>query len=115
MRRAATLALALATSGSVTASGASCGEQGMRSFARKADLPRGAAAALGFALAERGAPFQVSDAIGPGPQLPFARFISARQTGCTLVIRYEQGGIAHTFNAATLERRGNRWVLLRDR
>jgi hypothetical protein len=85
-----------------------------RNFALKAQLPAGALAVL-FPMAERGRPFQVSDAIGPGPRLPFSRFISARQTGCTLAIRYEYGGIAHGFATATVERRGRFWALVRQR
>ena len=63
-------------------------------------------------MAERGAPFEVSDAVGPGPLLPFARFISARQTGCTLEIRYEHGGIAHMFETAILRYQARRWMLV---
>ena len=89
---------------------ATCRLHGIRTFQRKADLPGGAAAALGFPMAERGAPFQATDVIGPGPRLPGARFVAARQTDCRLVIRYERGGIAHTWETAILELRGNRWV-----
>ncbi len=84
-----------------------------RTYARLADLPAGAVAALGIRMAERGQPFQVTDVIGPGPRLPGSRFIAARQQGCRLTIRYERGGIAHTYNDALLERRGNAWVVLR--
>ena len=86
---------------------------GNRSYARLADLPDGAAAALGFRMAERGQPFQVTDVIAPGPRLPGSRFVAARQQGCRLSIRYERGGIAHTYEGAQLERRGNRWVVLK--
>jgi hypothetical protein len=86
-----------------------------RTYARLADLPSGAAAALGFPIAERGARWNATDAVGPGPLLPFARFISAQGGGCTLTIRYEHGGIAHSFETATLERRGVRWALRRRR
>jgi hypothetical protein len=82
-----------------------------RAYARLADLPSGAVAALGFPIAERGARWNASDAVGPGPLLPFARFISARGGGCTLVIRYEHGGIAHSYETATLALRGGRWTL----
>lgn len=85
-----------------------------RNFARKADLPAGARDIL-FPMAERGQPFQVSDVIRPGPRLPFSRFISARQTGCSLSIRYEYGGIAHGVATALLEQRGRAWVLVRQR
>jgi hypothetical protein len=85
-----------------------------RNYASKAALPPGARAVL-FPMAERGRPFQVSDAIGPGPRLPFARFVSARQAGCTLSIRYEYGGIAHGFATALLEQRGRAWIMIRER
>jgi hypothetical protein len=85
-----------------------------RNFALKAQLPAGALAVL-FPMAERGRPFQVSDAIRPGPRLPFSRFVSARQAGCTLAVRYEYGGRAHGFATATLEQRGRAWVLVRQR
>ena len=86
-----------------------------RTYARLAELPAGAAAALGFPSAERGAPWNATDAVRPGPLLPFARFISAEGGGCTLTIRYEHGGIAHRFESATLVRRGDGWVLARRR
>jgi hypothetical protein len=82
-----------------------------RNYARLADLPRGAAAALGFPIAERGAPWNATDDVGPGPLLPFARFISAQGGGCALTIRYERGGIAHSFETATLALRAGRWIL----
>jgi hypothetical protein len=89
-----------------------CSVRGVWTFARKANLPRGAEAALGFPMAERGAPFEVSDSVGPGPLLPFARFISARQGDCMLEIRYEHGGIAHTFETALLRYQTHRWLLV---
>jgi hypothetical protein len=92
--------------------GPACQVRGVWTFPRKANLPAGAEAALGFAMAERGAPFEVSDDVGPGPLLPFARFISARQSDCTLEIRYEHGGIAHTFETALLQYQARHWVLM---
>jgi hypothetical protein len=93
--------------------GSACPIHGSWTFARKADLPRGAAAALGFPMAERGGRWNVSDAIAPGPMLPFARFIAARQTGCALAIRYEHGGIAHSYETAWLAWRGpGAWTLV---
>ena len=86
-----------------------------RNYARLADLPAGAAAALGFPIAERGAPWNATDVIEPGRRLPFDRFVSAQGGGCTLTIRYEHGGIAHSFETATLVRRGEGWVLARRR
>lgn len=87
----------------------------VRTYARKAELPAGARALLPR-MAERGGRFNVGDAIGPGEEhLPFARFISARQAGCSLSVRYEYGGIAHGFATALLEQRGRAWVLIRQR
>ena len=94
---------------------ATCRLHGTRNFQRKADLPAGAAAALGFPRAERGAPFQATDVLDPNRPLPGTRFVAARQTDCRLAIRYERGGIAHTWNTAILELRGNRWVAVRGR
>jgi hypothetical protein len=86
-----------------------------RTYARLADLPPGAVAALGFPIAERGGRWNVGDAVGPGPLLPFARFIAAEGGGCTLNVRYEYGGIAHGFATAVLQRSGHGWTLLRRR
>lgn len=70
-----------------------CKESKPVDYARKADLPAGAAEALGFPMAEAGEPFQATDVIRT-PHLPFRRFISARRTGCALRLLYERGGIA---------------------
>jgi len=87
----------------------------VRDYARKAELPAGASAVLPR-MAERGGRFNVSDAIGPDDRnLPFNRFVSARQRGCALSVRYEFGGIAHGFATALLELRGRAWVLVRPR
>jgi hypothetical protein len=53
--------------------------------------------------------------VGPGPRLPFARFISAEGGGCTLTIRYEHGGIAHSYETAILARHSQGWTLVRAR
>jgi len=95
--------------------GPACTVHGAWAFPRKANLPGGAEAALGFVMAERGAPWEVSDSVGPGPLLPFARFISAHQTDCLLEIRYEHGGIAHSYETATLNRDEHGWHLARRR
>lgn len=87
----------------------------VRDYARKADLPAGARAALP-AMAERGGRFNVTDAISAEDRnLPFARFIAARQSGCSLSVRYEYGGFAHGFATALLERRGGVWIMVRQR
>jgi hypothetical protein len=92
---------------------AACAVHGAWTFPRKADLPRGAAAALGFPMAERGAPWNPTDVIDSRRPLPSARFIAARQRACTLEIDYEQGGIAHYRAIAVLEWNGRGWVLVR--
>ena len=87
----------------------------VRDYARKADLPAGARAVLPV-MAERGARFNVTDVVGPNDRnLPFTRFIAARQSGCTLSVRYEYGGIAHGLATALLEQRGRAWVVVRRR
>jgi hypothetical protein len=78
-----------------------------------ADLPRGAVEVLGTSIAERGAPWNPSDDIDLSRPLPLARFIWARQSGCRLEIRYEQGGLARVRMAAILELRGRDWVVVR--
>ena len=90
-----------------------CTVRGAWTFPRKADLPRGAAAALGFAMAERGAPWNATDVLDSRRPLPSARFIAARQRGCTLAIDYEQGGIAHLRMTAVLSWDGRGWRLVR--
>ena len=84
------------------------------SLDRLARLPANARATLG-AMAERGGRWEPGDALGPGPRLPSRRFISARQSGCTLAVRYEQGGIAHYQRSAILTLRGARWVMVSNR
>lgn len=75
--------------------------------AYKRDLPAGAAGAVGD-MAERGEPFQVSDALGPDP-LPFIRFVSAEGEGCDLRITYEYGGIAVRVRSALLRFHDGQW------
>ena len=116
MKRLACLILALIAAGPTPASAkgpARCTVHGAWAFPRKADLPRGAAAALGFPMAERGAPWNPTDVIDSRRPLPSARFISARQRDCTLAISYEQGGIAHVRMTAILAWNGRFWVLAR--
>ncbi len=115
MKRAAAIALLVGTIGGCRAAEAACTLTGTQAYVRKADLPAEAVAALGFPLAERGTPFQATDVIGPGPRLPSARFVAARRSRCAIALRYEQGGIAHTYQTAILERRGTVWVLVRRR
>lgn len=118
MRPIILLGLALAPVAPALASGGerpACTLRGVHVYARKADVPRGALAALGIPMAERGARFQATDDIMVGENLPPTRFVSARLDGCTLTIRYERGGIAHTWNTAVIQRRGIGWVLVRPR
>ncbi|GAA4818278.1 hypothetical protein GCM10023232_13610 [Sphingosinicella ginsenosidimutans] len=109
------LALAAAPAAAAGTDRPSCTLRGTHVYQRMADVPRGAMAALGVRMAERGQPFQATDVIMPGERLPGARFAAARLDGCTLTIRYERGGIAHTWNTAVIERRGIGWVVVRPR
>jgi hypothetical protein len=92
---------------------ARCNVHGAWTFPRKANLPRGAAAALGSPMAERGAAWNPTDVIDSRRPLPSARFIAARQRNCMLAIDYEQGGIAHVRLTAILAWDGRGWALLR--
>ena len=76
-------------------------------IAHKRDLPAGAAGAVGD-MAERGEPFQVSDALGPDP-LPFIQFVSAEGRGCDLRITYRYGGIAVGVRSALLRFEEGQW------
>lgn len=75
-------------------------------------LPVSALAAFGE-LAEKGAPFQVTDVIMAGPPLPFSRFVAAEAQGCQLTLHYEHGGIAHSWPTVRFGYvRGRGWALL---
>ena len=117
MRRFAAAALASLVLAACAgeAAGAACPVHGTRNYARKADLPAGALAAFGIPMAERGAPFQATDVLDSRHPMPSTRFVAARQVNCALAIRFEQGGIAHTWQTAQLYWQGNRWVLVRRR
>ena len=114
-RVAALLATLVLAGGSADAVCAACPLHAARNYVRKSDLPAGALAAFGIPMAERGAPFQATDVLDPQHPMPSARFVSARQVNCALAIRYEQGGIAHTWQTAQLYWSGNRWVLVQRR
>jgi hypothetical protein len=113
MRIAALILLLLVAAPAIAPAKPACTVRGAWSFPRKADLPRGAAAALGFAMAERGAAWNPTDVLDSRRPLPSARFIAARQRGCALAIDYEQGGIAHVRMTAILAWNGRAWVLMR--
>jgi hypothetical protein len=113
-RVAALLALVLVAGGAEPAA-AACSLHETRDFTRKADLPAGAMATFGIPMAERGTPFQATDVLDSRHPLPSTRFVHARQVNCALAIRFEQGGIAHTWQTAQLWWNGNRWVLVRRR
>lgn len=78
----------------------------------KQELPAGVAKIIGR-MADKGAPFQVSDAIGPG-SLPIRRFVSAVGRGCELIVRYEEGGIAYRQKAMRLRFEAGRWSEVRS-
>ena len=80
-------------------------------IARKAQLPRGAAAAIGFPMAEAGARFNTVDVVTDETRgLPFARFIAARRCGGVIAVDYEQGGIALFKATLWLRRTGKGWA-----
>lgn len=89
---------------------ASAGCPARADYARFRDLPAESRVAVP-AMAERGAPFQVTDTI-MGERLPGRRFVSARQIGCRIEIKFEYGGIAHGFGIMTLERCNGVWKMV---
>ncbi len=93
----------------IVAADAICDAHGSASFKYKKDLPTGAVAAL-FNMAEANEPFQAADVIQPGPRLPFRRFLSARQEGCAVTVKYEMGGIAHRYGSTVLDYADGKWV-----
>jgi hypothetical protein len=100
-----------ASPGQLPAAAPACAD-GVR-LARKAQLPRGAAEALGFAMAEAGARFNAGDVVTPETRgLPFARFIEAQRCGRLLRIDYEQGGIGYFRRSVLLRRTGKAWRLV---
>ncbi len=80
-------------------------------IATKHALPLEAVRVFGD-LAEKGEPFQASDALPVGAHPPFSRFVSAQALGCDLVINYEHGGIAHSYPAARLRFQAGHWILV---
>lgn len=95
-----------------------CTSGGVVKFARKADLPPEAAAALGAPMADVGEAFNAGDtaiAAGPLRTPPSARFIDAVQRGCRLVVHYEQGGIGYSHGETVLRQTAKGWLVERER
>jgi hypothetical protein len=63
--------------------------------------------ALGWKMAEPGAPFNVTDAAIPG--LPGRRLIFAACSSDLCVIHYERGGVAHFYEILVLSLRASGW------
>lgn len=53
-------------------------------------------------IAEPGAPFQVTDVIMPGQELPVRRLVFAAKSAQYWFVCYERGGIAHVFQLSVL-------------
>ncbi|MCE7798468.1 hypothetical protein LWE61_18170 [Sphingobium sufflavum] len=81
-----------------------------RRFLRLKQVPPGAVAAMGMTMAEKGEPFQATDAL-TRPALPRSRFVSAVQRGCRLTLSYEQGGIAHRWSRIVLIQGRTGWTV----
>jgi len=63
-------------------------------IAAKRDLPPEVIRIVGE-MADKGEPFQESDALPAGPHPPWSRFVSAQGQGCDLNVEYEHGGRGH--------------------
>ncbi len=74
----------------------------VRHFGRAAATP----ADIAEMIAPRDADWEVGDALGPKP-LPGRRFIQGIGSGNRLLIWYERGGIAHTYQLAILDASGS--------
>ena len=89
-----------------------CEDQGVRIMLHKAELPDGAEEASHLQLAEAGAPFRATDVLTPhNRDLPYRRFIKADAEGCKLMIVYEEGGRAHSYNTRMLFYEQGQWTL----
>ncbi len=92
--------------------GLQCEGQGVRIMLHKAELPDGAEKASHLQLAEAGAPFRATDVLAPhNRELPYRRFIKADAEGCKLMIVYEEGGRAHSYNTRMLFYVQGQWTL----
>jgi len=85
-------------------------------FAKKGDLPlsllESLEPTLGFALADKGAPFRRFDLVTRETVgLPTRRFISAWQIGDILRLYYEQGGRAESREVAVFQCKDGQWIL----
>ncbi|UAJ12764.1 hypothetical protein [Polymorphobacter megasporae] len=80
-------------------------------IAAKSDSPAEAIQVIGE-MADKGEPFQVSDALPAGPHPPWSRFVSAQGQGCDLTIDYEHGGIGHFRAKKRLHFDGLNWTLV---
>lgn len=78
----------------------------------KRALPPEALAVFG-PIADKGEPFQMSDALLPGPHPPFSRFISGSARGCELDLTYEHGGRGHSTETAWFRFTKGHWLLIR--
>jgi hypothetical protein len=80
-------------------------------IAFRRDLPLTVPQLIGE-MADKEEPFQATDMLPPGRHLPFLRFVSAEGRGCDLMVKYEQGGIAHSWLTAHLRFDTDRWTLV---
>ena|SRR3990167_4703596 len=116
MRRFTTLGLAaivlVAASGLSAAS--ECALKERQTYARMADLPADAMAALKVRMAEKGAPYQRSDVM-LHPNLPLYQFLRADRTGCRLRIEYLKGGFLLQSGAFLLKQSNGKWRSIASR
>lgn len=81
----------------------------MQTYQRKADLPRGAAKAIGDKIAEKGEAYQRGDIMEKG--VPLYRFVRATRSGCRIRISVEHGGFAKGWDIVSLSRIRGVWKL----
>lgn len=79
-------------SGAIARSAPQCGVDGRGAIKRQGDLPPALRAAIPFAMADPGQPFQVTDVVQAGEKLPWYRLICAYPTKEGYTIEHERGG-----------------------
>jgi hypothetical protein len=103
------IALSISVATDLVVAAPACGKQAEQTYRRKTDLPPGAAAATGVAMAEKGKAFQKGDVMRPG--VPLYRFVSASRSGCRIRIAYERGGFTNATGAFILSYGNGAWKL----
>jgi hypothetical protein len=90
---------------------AACADNATTDFKRKADLPKGLLKMVDGAgpMADVNEPFNGTDVAQP--ELPFCRFLSARQSDCVVWVHYQHGGFVGGVGIVRLRQSGSVWAV----